>query len=68
LPAWFAVAQHDEVSPPDAERQFVQGMSVTTVEVDSSHAALISHPDEGRPLRSSVRTPGDHLTRTDDDD
>ena len=46
LPTWFAVAQHDEVIPPDAERQFAQRMGATTVEVDSSHVAMISHPDE----------------------
>jgi pimeloyl-ACP methyl ester carboxylesterase len=46
LPTWFAVAQHDEVIPPDAERQFAQRMGATTVELDSSHVAMISHPDE----------------------
>lgn len=46
LPTWFAVAQHDEVIPPDAERQFAQRMGATTIEVDSSHVAMISHPDE----------------------
>ena len=45
-PTWFAVAQHDEVIPPDAERQFAQRMGATTVEVDSSHVVMISHPDE----------------------
>lgn len=46
LPTWFAVAQHDEVIPPDAERQFAQRMGATTIEVDSSHVVMISHPDE----------------------
>jgi pimeloyl-ACP methyl ester carboxylesterase len=45
LPTWFAVAQHDQVIPPDAERQFAQRMGATTVEVDSSHVVMISHPD-----------------------
>jgi pimeloyl-ACP methyl ester carboxylesterase len=45
-PTWFAVAEHDEVVPPDAERQFAQRMA-TTIEVDSSHVVMISHPDEG---------------------
>jgi pimeloyl-ACP methyl ester carboxylesterase len=45
LPTWFAVAQHDEVIPPDAERQFAQRMGATTVEVDSSHVVMVSHPD-----------------------
>ena len=46
LPTWFAVARHDEVIPPDAERHFAQRMGATTVEVDSSHVVMISHPDE----------------------
>jgi pimeloyl-ACP methyl ester carboxylesterase len=45
-PTWFAVAEHDEVIPPDAERQFAKRMGATTVEVDSSHVVMISHPDE----------------------
>jgi pimeloyl-ACP methyl ester carboxylesterase len=45
-PTWFAVAQHDQVIPPDAERSFAQRMRATTVEVDSSHVVMISHPDE----------------------
>jgi pimeloyl-ACP methyl ester carboxylesterase len=54
LPTWFAVAQHDEVIPPDAERQFAQRMGATTVELDSSHVAMISHPDEVTALIQSA--------------
>ena len=54
LPTWFAVAQHDEVIPPDAERQFAQRMGATTVEVDSSHVVMISHPDEVTALIQSA--------------
>jgi pimeloyl-ACP methyl ester carboxylesterase len=54
LPTWFAVAQHDEVIPPDAERQFAQRMGATTVELDSSHVAMISHPDEVTDLIESA--------------
>jgi pimeloyl-ACP methyl ester carboxylesterase len=46
LPTWFAVAQHDEVIPPDGERLFAQRMGATTIEVDSSHVVMLSHPDE----------------------
>ena len=46
FPTWFAVAQHDQVIPPDAERLFAQRMGATTVEVDSSHVVMVSHPDE----------------------
>jgi pimeloyl-ACP methyl ester carboxylesterase len=53
-PTWFAVAQHDEVIPPDAERQFAQRMGATTVEVDSSHVVMISHPDDVTALIQSA--------------
>jgi pimeloyl-ACP methyl ester carboxylesterase len=46
LPAWYLVAESDEVIPPDAERQFAQRMGAVTVEVASSHVAMVSHPDE----------------------
>jgi len=46
LPSWYMVAQHDEVIPPDAERQFAQRMGAVTVEAESSHVAMVSHPDE----------------------
>jgi pimeloyl-ACP methyl ester carboxylesterase len=46
LPSWFAVAQHDEVIPPDAERRFAQRMGATVVEFDSSHVVMVSHPEE----------------------
>jgi pimeloyl-ACP methyl ester carboxylesterase len=54
LPTWFAVAQHDEVIPPDAERLFAQRMGATTIEVDSSHVVMISHPDEVSALIQSA--------------
>ncbi len=57
LPTWFAVAQHDEVIPPDAERQFAQRMGATTVEVDSSHVVMVSRSDEVTALiQSAVET------------
>jgi pimeloyl-ACP methyl ester carboxylesterase len=46
LPSWFLVAANDEAIPPAAERQFAARMGATTVEVPSSHVAMVSHPDE----------------------
>jgi pimeloyl-ACP methyl ester carboxylesterase len=54
FPTWFAVAQHDEVIPPDAERLFAQRMGATTIEVDSSHVVMISHPEETAALIQSA--------------
>jgi pimeloyl-ACP methyl ester carboxylesterase len=46
LPSWYLVAKNDEAIPPDAERQFAQRMGATTIEIPSSHVAMVSHPAE----------------------
>jgi pimeloyl-ACP methyl ester carboxylesterase len=46
LPSWYLVAKNDEVIPPDAERQFAARMGADTIEVDSGHCAMVSHPEE----------------------
>ena len=46
LPAWYLVATQDQAIPPDAQRLFAGRMDATTVEVASSHVAMVSHPDE----------------------
>ena len=45
-PTWYLVATNDEAIPPGAERQFAARMGATTVEVPSSHVAMVSHPDD----------------------
>jgi pimeloyl-ACP methyl ester carboxylesterase len=45
-PSWYLVAQNDEAIPPDAERQFAARMGANTVEIPSSHVAMVSHPGE----------------------
>ena len=46
LPCWYLVATNDQAIPPDAERQFASRMAAVTIEVPSSHVAMVSHPDE----------------------
>ena len=46
LPSWYLVASNDEAIPPDAERQFAARMGAVTVEIPSSHVAMVSHPSE----------------------
>jgi pimeloyl-ACP methyl ester carboxylesterase len=46
VPSWYLVAENDEAIPPDAERQFAARMGATTVEIPSSHVAMVSHPAE----------------------
>ncbi|WP_456843786.1 alpha/beta fold hydrolase [Cellulomonas sp. P5_C6] len=46
LPSWYLVASGDRVIPPGAERVMGARAGATVVEIDSSHVAMISHPDE----------------------
>jgi pimeloyl-ACP methyl ester carboxylesterase len=46
LPSWYLVAADDEALPPDAQRMFASRMGATTVEIPSSHVAMISHPGD----------------------
>ena len=45
-PSWYLVASDDQAIPPPAERQFAARMGATTIEVPSSHVAMVSHPDD----------------------
>jgi pimeloyl-ACP methyl ester carboxylesterase len=45
IPSWFMVATHDMLIPPATERFMAHRAGATTVEVSSSHVAMISHPD-----------------------
>src|SRR6202051_565311 len=56
-PTWYLVATEDQAIPPDAERMFAQRMGASTVEVASSHVAMISHPDEvARLIQASAQS------------
>jgi pimeloyl-ACP methyl ester carboxylesterase len=54
LPCWYLVATEDQAIPPDAERMFASRMGATTIEVPSSHVAMVSHPDETARLIASA--------------
>jgi pimeloyl-ACP methyl ester carboxylesterase len=59
LPSWYLVAQNDEAIPPDAERLFAKRMGATTVEIASSHVAMVSHPDAVvKLMKDAARTVG----------
>ena len=45
-PAWYLVATKDEAIPPDAQRQFAARMGAETIEVESGHCAMVSHPEQ----------------------
>ncbi len=46
LPSWYLVAADDQALPPDAQRLFARRMGATTIEVPSSHVAMVSHPQD----------------------
>ena len=46
IPSWYLVASSDRTIPPAAERVMAERAGATTVEIESSHVAMISHPDE----------------------
>src|SRR3989475_2962909 len=59
LPSWYLVATNDEAIPPDAERLFAKRMGATTVEIASSHVAMVSHPDAVvKLIKDAARTVG----------
>lgn len=46
IPSWYMVAGNDHAIPPEAERAMAARAGAHTVEVPSSHVAMISHPEE----------------------
>jgi pimeloyl-ACP methyl ester carboxylesterase len=46
LPTWFEVSENHRIIPPDTERMFAKRMNATTISLNSSHASLVTHPDE----------------------
>jgi pimeloyl-ACP methyl ester carboxylesterase len=58
LPSWYLVASNDEAIPPDAERQFATRMNAVTVEIPSSHVAMVSHPSD---VANLIKTAADKV-------
>lgn len=44
-PSWYIVANQDQTVQPDLERFVAERMGARTYHVDSSHVAMLSHPD-----------------------
>jgi pimeloyl-ACP methyl ester carboxylesterase len=61
LPTWYLVAKGAQAIPPDAERLFARRMGATTVEVETNHVAMVSHPDDVVQL---VKTAAETLSTT----
>jgi pimeloyl-ACP methyl ester carboxylesterase len=45
-PSWYMVAAEDRAIPPALERRMAERIGADTVEVDSGHVAMLSHPKE----------------------
>jgi pimeloyl-ACP methyl ester carboxylesterase len=45
-PSWYAVSTKDRTINPDLQRFMAKRMNAQTIEVDSSHLSLVSHPQE----------------------
>ena len=44
IPSWYLVAKQDRIIPPEAERVMAARAKATTVSINSSHVAMMSHP------------------------
>src|SRR3984957_3029631 len=57
LPSWYLVAANDQALPPEAERLFASRMGAITVEIPSSHVAMVSHPgDVAQLIKAAAET------------
>ncbi|MCT9010790.1 alpha/beta fold hydrolase [Streptomyces rhizosphaerihabitans] len=45
IPSWYLIARNDHTIPPAAERAMAARAHAHTVEINSSHAAMVSHPN-----------------------
>jgi pimeloyl-ACP methyl ester carboxylesterase len=69
-PSWYAISRQDRTTSPELERFLAHRMHATTIEIDSGHLSLITHPREvtelilqaagssvtARPISASQRT------------
>ncbi|MGP3925892.1 alpha/beta fold hydrolase [Streptomyces sp. 8N616] len=46
IPSWYLVAKQDQTIAPDLERFMAKRAGSETVEIDSSHVPMISHPED----------------------
>jgi pimeloyl-ACP methyl ester carboxylesterase len=44
-PSWYLITSEDKMIPPDAQRAMSKRAGSTVVEVKSSHAVYVSHPE-----------------------
>ena len=45
-PSWYAISKNDKTTAPELQRFLAERMKAKTIELESSHVSLISHPKE----------------------
>jgi pimeloyl-ACP methyl ester carboxylesterase len=45
-PSWYAISKNDKTTAPELQHFLAERMKASTIELDSSHVSLISHPKE----------------------
>jgi pimeloyl-ACP methyl ester carboxylesterase len=60
-PSWYIVATQDRTVQPDLQRVVAKRMGATTIELESSHVPMLSHPSE---VLDVIRSAADALQRT----
>ena len=45
-PCWYAVSREDRTTSPGLERFLADRMGATTIEIDSGHLSILTHPQE----------------------
>lgn len=46
LPTWYLISTNDRMIPPTTQRMFARRMKAKTTSVPSSHASIVSYPEE----------------------
>src|SRR5580692_11537199 len=45
-PSWYAISRQDRTISPELERFLADRMHATTIEIDSGHLSLVTHPEQ----------------------
>jgi pimeloyl-ACP methyl ester carboxylesterase len=53
-PSWYAISRQDRTTSPELQRFLARRMNATTVEINSGHLSLITHPREVAQLISAA--------------
>ncbi len=60
-PSWYAISRQDRTISPELQRFLAKRMNAATVEIDSGHLSLITHPHEVTQLiLSATRAANQH--------